>query len=105
MTKELSLISGFSKSDSKRVDLFLQKLTPHLEEGEYMIVGGLAIRYQLGKHNVEYPIRDFNDLDVEAFSINVVKPSVQNEFLIYHYHPSDQFFIALIDPVTGIKVD
>src|SRR5258708_1928155 len=107
MGKETSLISGFSGTDSKRVDLFLQKLTPHLVEGNYLIVGGLAIRYHLNKHGIDYLIRDFNDLDLEVPSINVVKPSVQNEFLIYHYHPqvNDSFFVALVEPVTKIKVD
>src|SRR5260221_6345376 len=107
MPKEISLISGFSGSDSKMVDKFLQKLIPHLVESEYLIVGGLAIRYQLHKHGVSYPIGDFNDLDLKANSPHAVKPSVTKDFLIYHYHPlkNRSFFIVLVDPETKIKID
>src|SRR5260370_40796041 len=107
MAKEINLTSGFPESDAKKVDIFLQRLIPHLIDNEYLVVGGLAIRYQLYKHGVVYPIRDFNDLDLKANSINTVKPSVTQDFLIYHYHPekNGSFFIVLIDPVTKIKVD
>lgn len=105
--KEDSLLAGFPPADSKRVDIFLQKLIPHLLEKRFLIVGGLAIRYQMFRHGIDYPIRVLNDLDLKVDSINVVLPSVSKNFMIYHYHPvkNDSFFIALVDPKTKIKVD
>lgn len=88
-------------------DLFLQKILPHMKKEQFLVVGGLAIRYHLNQHGVTYPLREFNDLDLKAFSIDVIKPSVQKDFLIYHYHPlkNGSFFVALVDPGTKIKVD
>lgn len=107
MSKIESLISGFNKEDSVKIDLFLQKLLPHLAKDKFMIVGGLAIRYYLTKVGVDYPIREFNDLDIKAESTKVLASSVTNDFLIYHYHPENNgaFYIVLIDPETKIKVD
>lgn len=104
---KISLIDGFHSPESEKVDYFLRKLIPHLVAEKYLVVGGLAIRYLLFMRGIDYPTRDFNDLDIKLFSGDVLSPSISKDFLIYHYHPTknNSFFFALIDPKTKIKVD
>lgn len=107
MEIEQSLISGFPPSNTHQVDRFFQTLIPHLKEGQYSVVGGLAIRYRLSQHGIKYPDRDFNDLDLKAKSPAAVLPSVTSDFMVYHYHPlkDRSFYIVLVDPENKIKVD
>lgn len=102
-----SLITGFSQTDAARVETHFKKLVPHLETNQFVIVGGLAIRYHLASKGINYPIRPFNDLDLITKSANVVHPSVTEDFLVYHYHPQkrDTFYIVLVDPESKTKVD
>lgn len=107
MPKETTLTSGFASDEANRIDSCLQKLLPHLKEDQITLVGGLAIRYLLTKAGIDYPNREFNDLDLMAQSASVVLPTVAQDFLIYHYHPQikDNFYIVLVDPETKIKID
>lgn len=107
MEKELSLTSSFPPDQAQKVDNLLSKLLPHLQQDRFWVVGGLAIRFHLATHNIDYPVKEFNDLDLKAEHSSVVLPSVTQDFLIYHYHlqPEDHFYIVLIDPETKIKVD
>lgn len=63
---ERGLIRGFSESETQRIQRHLEKLFPHLEQGRFTIVGGLAIRYHLIERGINYPNRPFNDLDIIA---------------------------------------
>lgn len=102
--KSINIISGFSKKDQKKIKLHLRKLLPYLKKNQFVIVGGLAIRYHALANGLDYPKRGFNDLDIIVKNPSVVSKKVGKDFLIYHYHPKD-FFLALVDPVTKTKVD
>ena len=104
MSKEISLISGFSGIESEKIRIHLNKLLPHLKPDDFVVVGGLAIRYHLISRGIPYPQRPFNDLDLIVKSPNVVFPSVSKDFLICHHH-TDDFYLALVDPISKTKVD
>lgn len=101
------MIYGFSNKDTQRVETHLKRLLPHLEDGRFVLAGGLAIRYHLITRGVEFPKRPFNDLDIIAQSASVVHPDAVGDFWVYHYHPGDptHFYIVLFDPVSKTKVD
>lgn len=107
MSKENSLIVGFTEIDKNRASAHLEKLLPYLTSHQFVLVGGIAIRYHLTQRGIGYPIRPFNDLDMIAKNASVVSPSVTNDFLVYHYHPQirDSFFIVLVDPQSKTKID
>lgn len=107
MQNNKQFITGFSVSDTKRVKTHLTKLLPYIDTDKMAIVGGLAIRYLLSKAGVDYPLRSFNDLDLMVENANAVSQTVSNDFLIYHYHPSqnNSFYIVLVDPISRTKVD
>ncbi len=101
------LINGFSKRESKKIELHLKKLLPYLDSRNFVIVGGLAIRYYVAKAGLQYPSRPFNDLDIIAKDINILSPEVKKDFIISHYHPkkNTSFYIVLIDPISKTKID
>ncbi len=106
MSAKNQLVSGFSESESERIDKHLSKLIMHLAPGRFVIVGGIAIRYHLQKAGIQYPERPFNDLDIIVESIDVVNPDIIDDFLISHFHQKDNFFyLALVDEETRTKVD
>lgn len=101
------LVQGFSETDAKRIRAHVERLLPYLTPGKFTIVGGLAIRYHLITHTIEYPQREFNDIDITVTSLDAVSPRVIDEFLVEHYHPpvNNSFYLVLIDPVTKTKID
>lgn len=98
------LLSGFSGEEQRKILTHLERLLPYLKPDEFVIVGGLAIRYHLLSHGISYPQRQFNDIDIIVKDPSVVSPSVLDDFLIYHYHPDD-YFLALVDPISRTKID
>lgn len=95
---------GFSGKEKERIVTHLHRLLPYLKPDKFVIVGGLAIRYHLLSHGIDYPHRPFNDLDIIVKDRSVVSPSVASDFLVCHYHPQDNY-LALVDPVSKTKVD
>ncbi|MBI5358423.1 hypothetical protein HZB69_02225 [Candidatus Amesbacteria bacterium] len=107
MNAEQQFVVGFVENETKRIESFLDKLLPHLEVGEFVIVGGLAIRFHLASRGVEFPTRPFNDLDLIVKTSRTLRPSVTRDFLISHYHliPGQVPYIALVDAVNHMKAD
>lgn len=105
--KSDALVSGFNAIDLKRIENHLEKLLPYINTDNLAIVGGLAIRYFLTQGGIKYPTRRFNDVDLMIKTVGEISPKIAENFLIYHYHPPKKgyFFIALVDPVSKIKVD
>ena len=58
------LVVGFTQSEKERIEKHLLRLIPHLIKDEFILVGGIIIRYYLTKKNIDYPPRPFNDLDI-----------------------------------------
>lgn len=102
---ELTL--GYTEEGNKKAVGVLQRLLPHFTRDNLVIVGGLATRYNLASHGFPVLERPFNDLDVMIKNPSEMKPSITDEFLIYHYHPPKQesFYMVLVDPQTKTKVD
>ena len=97
------LIKGYSPSESEKIRAHLERLLPHLEPEKFVIVGGLAIRHGLVSRGIDFPQREFNDLDIIAQEESVVYPSITQDFLTYHHHPD--FYFAFVDPISKTKVD
>lgn len=100
----MDLIQGFNDIDSARIGMFLNKLLTNLDPGNFVIVGGLAIRYHLVNHNIPFKPKAFNDLDIVVKECSILKPDYFKGFIIYHYHPKS-FFLVLVDEETKIKCD
>lgn len=107
MNTEQQLVIGFVENETKRIESFLDKLLPHLEAGEFVIVGGLAIRFHLTSRGIEFPTRPFNDLDLIAKTSRTLRPTVTRDFLISHYHliPGQVPYVAQVDAVNHMKAD
>lgn len=107
MIKKIKLTALFNKSESKRIESTLERILAHLEKNEFVIVGGLVIRYHIINQEISYPHRPFNDLDIIIQKKETLYPSVAKDFLIYHYHPikNSAPYVALVDPRTRIKID
>lgn len=100
------LIVGFNKEEPEKITGHLKRLFPYLKKDQFVIVGGLAIRYHLVNARLDIPIRDFNDLDIITKSENVVSPEVTKDFLIYHHHSDKKsWYFALVDPISKTKID
>lgn len=97
----------FLRNDTTRVRVHLSKLIPYLDLKKSLFVGGIAIRYHLLSHGVEFTKRPFNDLDLVVEDPAALSSHVTKRFLVYHYHPQNigQFYIALVDPESQTKVD
>lgn len=99
MAKEKSFIVGFSDSETKKINSYLNRLLLYLSPNNFVIVEGLAIRYHLISHGIDYPKRPFNDLDIIIKSLDDISRRVSGDFLIGHYHPKDSY-LALVDPIS-----
>ncbi len=99
--------------DRERVTIFLKKFLHHVDNTKLVICGGLATRFHLIQHGIDFPKRQFNDLDLLIQSINDIRPSIISDFMLYHYHPPGRddpvettyFFYAFVDPVSRMKTD
>lgn len=100
----MDLIQGFNDIESVRVGMFLNKLLAGFDSGNFVIVGGLAIRYHLVNKSIPFKPKAFNDLDIVVKESSILKPDYFKSFLIYHYHPKS-FFLVLVDVETKIKCD
>ena len=105
--RELS--SGYPIEARQGIDVSLERLVRHLAVNKYAVAGGLVIRYYAKANGLEYA-HPFNDLDLITLDNDAVKPSVTQDFLIYHYHPGNTgdpvpYYVVLVDPETRIKVD
>lgn len=107
MNKETDLVLGFTDEGNKTAVGILERLMPHFIAGNLVIVGGLATTHHLLSRGITSTQRSFNDLDIMIKDPAEMKPSITDEFLIYHYHPlkGTSFYILLVDPQTRVKID
>lgn len=104
----MSFIVGYPPEDIDRIETHIKKLLKHFKPQDFAIVGGLAIRYHLISHGINYPTRPFNDLDMIVENIGRVPVSVMQDFLLFEYHPpkpSGYFIVKLVDEESRTKVD
>ena len=68
------------KDRKQELGAVFERLLPHLKEGGFAIVGGVAIRHNMISRGYDYPLRDFNYLDlIKLHQVNT-KP---NHFLYF----------------------
>ena len=72
--------------DAARIHGSLSKLARHLA-GPVVITGGLAIGWHLLRHGVRREKRRFNDIDLVVESLQDLRPTLSQDFLIRHFHP------------------
>lgn len=112
---QLTLQNMFGSGNRAKVEHFFDRLLPNINTDSLVICGSLAIRHGFMKRQVALDVAgvyEFNDLDALLKDITDIKTTIQKDFLIYHYHDyshkpghNDDFFLALVDPVTKIKLD
>lgn len=100
---------GYAERDVTRVHALLRDLIPHLRPKKFILVGGIATRYNVARAGLSFPIRPLNDVDIIIEDIDVILPTVTQDFLVYHRHPKPDynglFYVALIYPKAKLKVD
>ena len=110
------LISVYSPEDHEKATQVLSDLIKHLKSGEFVIVGGMAIRLSMALAHVPYPQRPFHDLDVVGKNYGVLLPSVIDDFDIEANYPPEnpevqRFWVGLTHKKTttpekpGVHVD
>src|SRR5262245_6811075 len=100
---------AFPPPEAARLADCVSRLTPHLELNRIALTGGVAMQVgltSLGLPGVRHCVAD---LDLVATSLDSVRSSVVNHFLVSHYHvvrPGvPKFMIQLVDPVSRIRID
>lgn len=109
---ELNL-TGFNKTDAAAIKVSLRNLLPHVNLEKLILCGGVAIRHHLKNSGVEFDyVSPGNDIDILLEDLSDLRPSVSDDFLIYHYHDyegqtdrPEEFFVALVHPETKTKID
>lgn len=98
--------SGLPENKQVLVREILHKLSPHIDINKVTLVGGLVVKFHLQKEGATLPDNRFNDIDLCISELAALRPSVMDDFLVWHYHPDHQdYYVVLLDPVTGIKLD
>lgn len=103
------LVGGYFNEEKKKVEQLLSALLPYLVPNRFILVGGISTRYSAVRSKKMFPKRPLNDVDILIENKDVLLPSVTNDFLIYHYHPNQNYngsyYIALVCPNTKTKID
>jgi hypothetical protein len=101
--------TGFPESELKRLAGCLDRLLPHIRQGDIALTGGVAIELGLAEIGHKGFRTRIADLDCVAGTLDAVAPSVCDAFLVSHYHAVrpgvPKFMLQLVDPVSGICVD
>ena len=103
------MISGFSAKEMARLTDCLGRLLPHVARADIAITGGVAMQAGMAGRGRPCVRSEITDLDLVATSLEVVRPSVVEPFLVSHYHvvrPGvPKFMIQLVDSLTRVRVD
>src|SRR6185369_3221935 len=105
----LKSLAGFSQKDLEKIEHDTEQLLPNLDLGQVVLVGGLAIRYHIAQAGIGYPQKDYHDLDFIGQDITVVRPTINQNFIISHYHPptpdNNSFWVALRSRAENTHID
>jgi len=81
----------------------------HLQRDHVAITGGVAIQLGLTARGRQGRRDHVADLDLVATSIEVIRATVVEHFLVSHYHVVGpgvpKFLIQLVDPLSRIRID
>ena len=99
----------FEEKDRERLAICLHRLLPHLRAGEYALTGGVAIEAHCAIHGLPTSRNTLADLDFIAASMDTVRPTIADEFLIIHFHRPQpdypKFLVQVVDPISRIRID
>ena len=102
------LLDMFSdREDARRCQTVLLKLAGHLRGG-LVLTGGPACRWHLQRHGREPEGGPLNDIDLVVADLAAVSPSLGEEFLISHFHPTrghGKILLQLVDTSERVRVD
>jgi len=100
---------ALSATEMDRLSGCLRRLIPHIDLDSVALTGGVAMQMSMALLGRRGPRSDIADLDFVAASIEVIAPSVVEQFLVSHYHAVQpgvpKFMIQLVDPVSRIRID
>lgn len=85
----------------------LAKLARHFV-GPVVVTGGIAISWHLLKNGSLREKGRLNDIDTVVASPSRLRPSLSQDFLIAHFHPSRErgkILIQLVDKERGTRID
>jgi hypothetical protein len=103
------MTQAFSRIELGRLAGCLDRLTPHLDMRRIALTGGVGMQVGLAALGHQGLRHHVADLDVVATSIDAVRASVVDRFLVSHYHvvrPGvPKFMIQLVDPESRIRID
>src|SRR5262245_54799390 len=103
------MTQAFALIELERLAGCLGRLLPHVKRDGVAITGGVAMQFALTGLGRQALRNGIADLDLVAASIEVISPSVVEEFLLSHYHvvrPGvPKFMIQLVDPVSRLRID
>lgn len=85
---EVAATHTYGPESIQKIEACIDALLPHLTPEEYVFVGGLAIRYHAAVHDIPYPQRPFNDLDIAVKTSESLHPNVCKQFKVGHYPPT-----------------
>jgi len=87
----------------------ISRLLPHVSAASIAITGIVAMQLGISDSSRRWPKNTIADLDLVAASVDGVRPSIVERFLVSHYHTVvpgvPKFMIQLVDPLTRIRVD
>jgi len=85
----------------------LSKLRRHVV-GPLVITGGIAVGQHLLNNDARMPKAHLNDIDLVVKGLPCLYPTVGQDFLIRHFHPTRErgkILIMLVDEVHGTRID
>lgn len=97
----------FSNEDSLRCQQTLTKLAQHLN-GTLMLTGSLAVDWHATQNGCQVARRPLNDIDIVVADISALSPSLNQDFLISHFHPTrgaGRILLQLVDETHRVRID
>jgi hypothetical protein len=96
-----------SDADAYRASRTFEKLFRHDISG-WALTGGIAIEVHWSHFQGEPATRVLNDIDFLVESFDSIPPSLADDFIFRHIHPSDppgRTLLQCVDPETKVRVD
>lgn len=97
----------FYQEDDFRCLSILTKLAQHLN-GTMVLTGSLAVGWHATQNGCQVARRPLNDIDIVVADISALSPSLSQDFLISHFHPTrgaGRILLQLVDEKHRVRID
>lgn len=97
----------FCTDDAFRCQSTLTKLAQHLNE-PLVLTGGIAIGWHATRNGEQATRRPLHDIDLVVSDISALSPSLSQDFLISHFHPTrgaGRILLQLADETHQLRID